>query len=222
KVNMAHMVTGDNIGLLEYCNHKDSTAHLKDFLEVVLPNLHQHYISRNIACCFVIKASHWIHSATKSKQGSYLCPRCRTQYRPWAEAAVGNPNKKFCPAAQCLVTKATPGTSPVDDGWAQKLTNHTTSSDVYYLYLIEFPTTNDQELLNKCKEAVDQVAWALEQSQDPQAALMEYINTVLAHAQMLPYFCQHVVKPHILKEVEMANQARTSQPKWKWQHLPCS
>ncbi|MCV6576073.1 MAG: hypothetical protein OIF58_10090, partial [Cohaesibacter sp.] len=57
KVNMAHMVTGDNIGLLEYCNHKDSTAHLKDFLEVVLPNLHQRYICRNIACCFVIKAS---------------------------------------------------------------------------------------------------------------------------------------------------------------------
>jgi len=110
----------------------------------------------------------------------------------------------------------------VDDGWAQELTNHTTSSDVYYLYLIKFPTTNDQELLNKCKVAVDQVAWALQQSQDPQAALMEYINTVLAHAQMLPYFRQHVVKPHILEEVEMANQARTSQPKWKWQHLPCS
>ena len=87
---------------------------------------------------------------------------------------------------------------------------------------MKFPTVNDQELLNKCKLAVDQVAWALSQSPDPQAALLEYINTVLAHAQMLPYFRQHVVSPDILEQVQQANQMRTKQPQWKWQHLPTS
>lgn len=59
--------------------------------------------------------SHWIHSATDSwqmlwlkevdswgcswcgegvvsKQGSYMCHKCRTQYRPWADAAVNIPD----------------------------------------------------------------------------------------------------------------------------------
>ena len=219
KVNFTHMVTGHNNGLLDYVNHKDSIAHLQDFLEVVLPNLHQHYICRNTECSYVIKASHWINSATASRQGKYLCPRCRTEYRPWAAAAVNNPNKTFCPAAQCLVTKVTSATPP-DSGWGQKLTNHTTSADTYYLYLMKFPTVNDQELLNKYKLAVDQVAWALSQSTDPQAALLEYITTVLAHAQMLPYFRQHVVSSDILEQVQQANQMRTKQPQWKWQHLP--
>lgn len=186
------MVTGHNNGLLEYVQHPDSTAHLKDFLEVVLPNLHQHYICCSTECSYVIKASHWIHSTTDAKQGSYLCPKCRTQYRPWANAAVNNPNKRFCPAAQCLASKVTSATPPDSDGWAQQLTNYTTSAETYYLYLMKFPTLNDQELLNNCKLAVDKVAWSLEQSTNPQAALLEYINTVLAHAQMLPYFRQHV------------------------------
>ena len=199
------------------------TAHLQDFLEVVLPNLHQHYICRSTECSFVIKASHWINSAaTPTKQGKYLCPRCRTEYRPWAGTAVNNPNKRFCPAAQCLVTKVTAATPPDSDGWAQQLTNHTTSTDTYYLYLMKFPTVNDQELLNQCKLAVDQVAHALNQSPDPQAALMEYINTVLAHAQMLPYFQQHVVSQDTLNQVQQANTMRTKQPQWKWEHLPHS
>ena len=139
KINFTHMVTGHNNGLLDYINHKDSTAHLQDFLEVVLPNLHQHYICRNTECSFVIKASHWINSTTPTKQGKYLCPRCRTEYRPWAGSAVNNPNKRFCPAAQCLVTKVTAATPPDSDGWAQQLTNHTTSTDTYYLYLMKFP-----------------------------------------------------------------------------------
>lgn len=85
---------------------------------------------------------------------------------------------------------------------------------------MKFPTTNAQALLNSCRAAVDQVAWSLDQSTDPQAALMEYINTVLAHTQMLPYFRQHVVKPDLLAEVEQANSMRTKQPKWQWKHLP--
>ena len=216
------MVTGHNNGLLDYLEHKDSIAHLQDFLDVVLPNLHQHYICRSTDCSFVIKASHWINSATPDKQGKYLCPRCRTEYRPWAAAAVNNPNKKFCPAAQCLVTKVTSATPPDSDGWAQQLTNHTTSTDTFYLYLMKFPTTNDQKLLNDCKLAVDQVATALSQSPDPQAALLEYINTVLTHAQMLPYFQQHVVSQDILNQVQQANAMRTKQPQWKWEHLPKS
>ena len=222
KINFTHMVTGHNNGLLDYINHKDSTAHLQDFLEVVLPNLHQHYICRSTECSFVIKASHWINSATPTKQGKYLCPRCRTEYRPWAGSAVNNPNKRFCPAAQCLVTKVTAAIPPNSDGWAQQLTNHTTSTDTYYLYLMKFPTANDQQLLNQCKLAVDRVAHALNQSPDPQAALMEYINTVLAHAQMLPYFQQHVVQQDILNQVQQANTMRTKQPQWKWDHLPNS
>ena len=222
KVNFTQMVTGHNNGLLDYLEHKDSIAHLQDFLDVVLPNLHQHYICRSTDCSFVIKASHWINSATPDKQGKYLCPRCRTEYRPWAAAAVNNPNKKFCPAAQCLVTKVTSATPPDSDGWAQQLTNHTTSTDTFYLYLMKFPTTNDQKLLNDCKLAVDQVATALSQSPDPQAALLEYINTVLTHAQMLPYFQQHVVSQDILNQVQQANAMRTKQPQWKWEHLPKS
>ena len=197
-------------------------CHVQDFLDVVLPNLHQHYICRSTDCSFVIKASHWINSTTPDKQGKYLCPRCRTEYRPWAAAAVNNPNKKFCPAAQCLVTKVTSATPPDSDGWAQQLTNHTTSTDTFYLYLMKFPTTNDQKLLNDCKLAVDQVATALSQSPDPQAALLEYINTVLTHAQMLPYFQQHVVSQDILNQVQQANAMRTKQPQWKWEHLPKS
>ena len=162
------------------------------------------------------------HQGLTDKQGKYLCPRCRTEYRPWAAAAVNNPNKKFCPAAQCLVTKVTSATPPDSDGWAQQLTNHTTSTDTFYLYLMKFPTTNDQKLLNDCKLAVDQVATALSQSPDPQAALLEYINTVLTHAQMLPYFQQHVVSQDILNQVQQANAMRTKQPQWKWEHLPKS
>ena len=222
KVNFTQMVTGHNNGLLDYLEHKDSIAHLQDFLDVVLPNLHQHYICRSTDCSFVIKASHWINSATPDKQGKYLCPRCRTEYRPWAATAVNNPNKRFCPAAQCLVTKVTSATPPDSDGWAQQLTNHTTSTDTFYLYLMKFPTTNDQKLLNDCKLAVDQVATALSQSPDPQAALLEYINTVLTHAQMLPYFQQHVVSQDILNQVQQANATRTKQPQWKWEHLPKS
>eukprot|EP00434_Breviolum_minutum_P029661 symbB.v1.2.026219.t1/scaffold2601.1/size77851/4 len=222
KVNFTQMVTGNNNGLLDYLEHKDSIAHLQDFLDVVLPNLHQHYICRSTDCSFVIKASHWINSATPDKQGKYLCPRCRTEYRPWAATAVNNPNKKFCPAAQCLVTKVTSATPPDSDGWAQQLTNYTTSTDTFYLYLMKFPTTNDQKLLNDCKLAVDQVATALSQSPDPQAALLEYINTVLTHAQMLPYFQQHVVSQDILNQVQQANAMRTRQPQWKWEHLPKS
>ena len=129
---------------------------------------------------------------------------------------------KSLPAAQCLVTKVTSATPPDSDGWAQQLTNHTTSTDTFYLYLMKFPTTNDQKLLNDCKLAVDQVATALSQSPDPQAALLEYINTVLTHAQMLPYFQQHVVSQDILNQVQQANAMRTKQPQWKWEHLPKS
>ena len=67
KVNFTHMVTGHNNGLLDYIDHKDSVAHLQDFLEVVLPKLHQHYICRSTECSYVIKASHWINSAMATK-----------------------------------------------------------------------------------------------------------------------------------------------------------
>ena len=87
---------------------------------------------------------------------------------------------------------------------------------------MKFPTVNDQQLLNQCKLAVDQVAYDLNQSPDPQAALMEYVNTVLAHAQMLPYFQQHVVQQDIIDQVQQANAMRTRQPHWKWDHLPSS
>ena len=119
-------------------------------------------------------------------------------------------------------SSAQSATPPDSDGWAQQLTNHTTSTDTFYLYLMKFPTTNDQKLLNDCKLAVDQVATALSQSPDPQAALLEYINTVLTHAQMLPYFQQHVVSQDILNQVQQANAMRTKQPQWKWEHLPKS
>lgn len=68
-----------------------------------------------LAVCPKWNLSHWIHSATDSwqmlwlkevdswgcswcgegvvsKQGSYMCPKCRTQYRPWADAAVNIPD----------------------------------------------------------------------------------------------------------------------------------
>ena len=99
KVNFTQMVTGHNNGLLDYLEHKDSIAHLQDFLDVVLPNLHQHYICRSTDCSFVIKASHWINSATPDKQGKYLCPRCRTEYRPWAAAAVNQSKQEVLPSS---------------------------------------------------------------------------------------------------------------------------
>ena len=149
KVNFTQMVTGHNNGLLDYLEHKDSIAHLQDFLDVVLPNLHQHYICRSTDCSFVIKASHWINSATPDKQGKYLCPRCRTEYRPWAAAAVNNPNKRFCPAAQCLVTKVTSATPPDSDGWAQQLTNHTTSTRYVLFVSDEVPNNQRPEVAQR-------------------------------------------------------------------------
>ena len=115
-----HLAVSGMVPLERYIKSSDSTAHLKDFLDIVLPNLHQHYICRNTKCSFVIRATHWFNTTTASKQGSYLCPKCLTMYRPWAATALRNPNKKFCPAAQCLVTKATTQAPPEQDGWAQK------------------------------------------------------------------------------------------------------
>ena len=51
---------------------------------------------------------------------------------------------------------------------------------------------------------IDQIAHNLSQSEDPHTALMEYINTVLTHAQMLPYFGQRTVKPQHIKDVSEA------------------
>ena len=44
---------------------------------------------------------------------------------------------------------------PEQDGWAQKLANHSGSGESWYLYLMKFPTENDAELLDKCKTVVD-------------------------------------------------------------------
>ena len=131
-----HLAVEGTVPLDRYVQSHMSTAHLRDFLGIVLPNLHQHYICRKIDCSFVIRATHWFNTTTETKQGNYLCPKCLTLYRPWAATALRNPNKKFCPAAQCLVTKATTRAPPEQDGWAQKLANHSGSGESWYLYLM--------------------------------------------------------------------------------------
>ena len=209
-----HLAVGGTVPLDTYVKQKDSTAHLKDFLDIVLPNLHQHYICRNTKCSFVIRSSHWFHTTTETKQGSYLCPKCLTMYRPWAGTAF-----KFCPAAQCLVTKAINRAPPGEDGWTQKLTNHAGTGDSWYLYLMKFPTENDNELLTKCKTVVDSIAQRLSRSQDPHADLLQYINTVLAHAQPLPYFGQYTVDPQNIKDVKSRN-GQGKKHKIAWEHLP--
>ena len=217
----AHLAVSGTVPLDTYVKSKDSTAHLKDFLEVILPNLHQHYICRNTQCSFVIQASHWFHTTTETRQGSYLCPKCLTVYRPWAGTALRNPNKKFCPAAQCLVTKSINRPPPGQDGWAQKLANHAGTGESWYLYLMKFPTENDQELLTKCKTVVDSVAQKLSRSDDPHSDLLEYINTVLAQAQPLPYFGPYTVDPKNIKDVQDRN-GQGKKHKIKWEHLPKS
>ena len=169
----------------------------------------------------MIQASHWFHTTTETRQGSYLCPKCLTVYRPWAGTALRNPNKKFCPAAQCLVTKSINRPPPGQDGWAQKLANHAGTGESWYLYLMKFPTENDQDLLTKCKTVVDSVAQKLSRSDDPHSDLLEYINTVLAQAQPLPYFGPYTVDPENIKDVQARN-GQGKKHKIKWEHLPKS
>ena len=216
-----HLAVSGTVPLDAYVKSKDSTAHLKDFLEVILPNLHQHYICRNTQCSFVIQASHWFHTTTETRQGSYLCPKCLTVYRPWAGTALRNPNKKFCPAAQCLVTKSINRPPPGQDGWAQKLANYAGTGESWYLYLMKFPTENDSTLLTKCKTVVDSVAQKLSRSDDPHSDLLQYINTVLAQAQPLPYFGPYTVDPEKIKDVQERN-GQGKKHKINWEHLPKS
>ena len=161
------------------------------------------------------------NTTTETKQGNYLCPKCLTVYRPWAATALRNPNKKFCPAAQCLVTKATTRAPPQQDGWAQKLANHSGNGESWYLYLMKFPTENDQDLLTKCKTVVDGIAQRLSGSDDPHSDLLQYINSVLSQAQPLNYFGQYTVDPKNIEDVQSRNEQGKKQ-RISWEHLPKS
>ena len=130
-----HLAVSGTVPLEQYIKSRDSTAHLRDFLDIVVPNLHQHYICRNTDCSFVIRSTHWFNTTTETKQ----------------------------------VTKATTRAPPEQDGWAQKLANHSGSGESWYLYLMKFPTDNDSELLDKCKTVVDGIAYRLSRSDDPHA-----------------------------------------------------
>ena len=169
----------------------------------------------------MIRATHWSNTTTATKQGSYLCPKCLTVYRPWAATALRNPNKKFCPAAQCLVTKATTQAPPEQDGWAQKLANYSGSGDSWYLYLMKFPTENDQDLLTQCKTVVDGIAHRLSESDDPHSDLLQYINSVLSQAQPLEYFGQYTVDPKNIEDIQNRN-AQGKKQRISWEHLPKS
>ncbi len=84
---------------------------------------------------------------------------------------------------------------------------------------MKFPTENDNELLSKCKTVVDSIAQRLSRSHDPHADLLQYINTVLAHAQPLPYFGQYTVDPEKIKDVKARN-GQGKRHKINWEHLP--
>ena len=88
-----------------------------------------------------------------------------------------------------------------------------------YRRFMVLPTTNDAELLNECKVTDDAIAAKLSQSDDPHADLLQYINTVLAQAQPLPYFGQYRVEPEHIAEVKRRNAKGKKQP-ITWSHLP--
>ena len=86
------------------------------------------------------------------------------------------------------------------------------SRDSWYLYLMKFPTTNDQELLTACTSVVDSIAHKLSQSDNPHADLLQYVNTVLSQAQPLPYFGQYTVDPANIADIQQRNAQGKRRP----------
>ena len=180
-------LTGIDIKLHEFLHSDKNDTFLKQFWTVVLPTLHHHFICRNPKCMKVVLSHHWATNVKPSKrsQGHYLCPACLTYYRPWAnQDHKGNPLLR---PKQCLVVKTKCKPQSMSQMVAQSLVHRDRPDMHYFLYLMEWPETATDELLQDLKIHTANLFEEYDKAEDRIAFLHEKIQTQLRHAQPLDY-----------------------------------
>ena len=180
-------LTGIDIKLHEFLHSDKNDTFLKQFWTVVLPTLHHHFICRNPKCMKVVLSHHWATNVKPSKrtQGHYLCPACLTYYRPWADR--DHKKNPLLRPKQCLVVKTKCKHQSMGQMVAQRLVHRDRPDMHYFLYLMEWPETATDELLQDLKMHTADLVEEYDQATDRIAFLHEKIQTQLRHAQPLDY-----------------------------------
>ena len=111
-------------------------------------------------CKSVILNSHWLRTMDNNspKQGVYLCPKCLETYRPFSGISHNKNIGELVPAKQCLVIKVPAqhsANAPVVGG--QQLAS-TDTEHTYHCFLMQWPETDTQYLLNTMKQS-QQTCW---------------------------------------------------------------
>ena len=199
-------LTGLDAKIHETLNSPASDLFLRQFWTVVLPSLHHHFLCRSPSCKKVVMSHHWATSVKHGhrKQGHYICPSCLATYRPFAgQDHRGNP---LLQPKQCLVVKAYGTNLDIDPQFAQRVPDQDRPNIHYYLYLMEWPEEDTDDLINTLKLHTAQLFKEYEEANDRITFLHEAIRDQLRHAQKLPYMTRTEWDPTHLQELANRNQ----------------
>ena len=213
-------LTGEN-PLKAYIQSTDFTEHLKEWWDAITPSLYNHFLCRNPQCKSVILNSHWLNTIDNNspKQGVYLCPKCLETYRPFSGISHNRNIGELVKAKQCLVIKV-PAThsanAPMVGG--QQLAS-TDIEHTYHCFLMQWPETETQYLLNTMKQITADLLEGWIQAEDKVLYLHCKLMTHLQKTQRLPYMQREAWTQNNIAEIQYRNTQAGSN-KYKLELLP--
>ena len=214
-------LTGES-PLKAYIQSPDFTEHLKEWWDAITPSLYNHFLCRNPNCKSVILNSHWLRTMDNNspKQGVYLCPKCLETYRPFSGISHNKKNiGELVPAKQCLVIKVPAqhsANAPVVGG--QQLAS-TDTEHTYHCFLMQWPETDTQYLLNTMKQITADLLEGWIQADDKVLFLHSKLMAHLQKTQLLPYMKREAWTQNNIAEIQNRN-TQAGSDKYKLDLLP--
>ena len=213
-------LTGES-PLKAYIQSPDFTEHLKEWWDAITPSLYNHFLCRNPNCKSVILNSHWLRTMDNNspKQGVYLCPKCLETYRPFSGISHNKNIGELVPAKQCLVIKVPAqhsANAPVVGG--QQLAS-TDTEHTYHCFLMQWPETDTQYLLNTMKQITADLLEGWIQADDKVLFLHSKLMAHLQKTQLLPYMKREAWTQNNIAEIQNRN-TQAGSDKYKLDLLP--
>ena len=199
-------LTGES-PLKAYIQSPDFTEHLKEWWDAITPSLYNHFLCRNRDCKSVILNSHWLRAMDNNspKQGVYLCPKCLETYRPFSGISYNKNIGELVPAKQCLVIKVPAqhsANAPIVGG--QQLAS-TDTEHTYHCFLMQWPETDTQYLLNTMKQITADLLEGWIQAEDKVLFLHSKLMAHLQKTQLLPYMKREAWTQNNIAEIQNRN-----------------
>ena len=212
--------TGEN-PIRNYLESKAYTDHLKQFWDAITPTLYHHFLCRSPLCKLVVMNSHWLRTMApgSAQQGSYLCPHCLEQYRPFSDTSYNKNSGQLVRAKQCLVVKVPkehPANAPLVGG--QQLASDDQEYS-YHCFLMEWPEKNTAPFMEQLKLITDNLLQGYQDAEDKVAYLHAQIHLRIRKTQKLPYMQRASWTQHNIDEINDRN-SQSGSNKYKLQLLP--